>query len=167
MKCEILKVKGDWKEIYQAALTTEGKESEKEPSSRWKYRILKAEHSPIRKLIVSAKFTDIPSWVVTHFVRHKFGIEHFVKSQRTDRTGISRDELPQGALVTYEFEANAQAIINISRKRLCNLASPETKQAWQMFITELSKFEPELADCCIPNCEYQGQCWEMKPCTSK
>jgi hypothetical protein len=167
MKCEILAVKGTWQEVYAAELTTEGKESDKEPSSRWRYRILKAEHSPIRKLIISAKFTDIPYWVVMHLCRHKVGIEHFVKSQRTDRTGIDRNELLQSELVAYEFEANAQAIINISRKRLCRLASPETRQAWQMFITELAKFEPELADCCLPDCDYRGQCYEIKPCTIK
>lgn len=167
MKCEILKVKGTWKEIYQAALVTEGKETDKEPSSRWKERILRAEHSPIRKLIISARFTDIPYYVSTHLVRHKLGIEHWVRTQREDRTGIRRDSLNQTAPVTHEFEANAQAIINISRKRLCRLASPETREAWQMFINELAKVEPELADCCLPDCEYRGQCHEMKPCTSK
>lgn len=167
MKCEILAVKGTWKEIYDAALTTEGKESVKEPSSRWKYLILRAEHSPIRKLIISAKFTNIPYFVAMHLVRHKVGVEFWVKSQRTDRTGVDRNSLLQSNLIDMEFEANAQAIINISRKRLCRLASPETRLAWQMFIFELSKVEPELADCCLADCQYRGNCHEMKPCTTK
>ena len=58
-------------------------------------------------------------------------IEHIVTTKRTDRTGVSRDELEQGSLVNHECDANAQALINISRKRLCHCASPETRKAWQ------------------------------------
>ena len=63
-----------------------------------------------------------------HFVRHKHGIEHWISTRRTDRTGIDRNELRQDELVTHEFEANAQAIINISRKRMCFQASKETRE---------------------------------------
>lgn len=167
MKCEILEVKGSWREIKYACNTTIGsKDKVIRISSLFKYRLLKAEHSPIRKLIISAKFTDIPYWIVMHLVRHKVGIEHFVTTQRSDRTGVSRDELPQGSLVDYEFEANAQAIINISRKRLCRKASPETRQAWSMFLNEVYKVEPELFDASVRDCEYRGQCYEMNPCNT-
>jgi hypothetical protein len=168
MKCSIISIKGDWSDIYGACQTTIGKEHKlgRTPSPEWRYNILKSEHSPIRKLVVEAKFYDIPYWVVMHLVRHKIGVEHWVRTQRSDRTGVDRNTLYQGSLVDYEFEANAQAIINISRKRLCNLASKETREAWQMFLSELSAYEPELVRCCLPDCEYRGgNCWELKPCT--
>lgn len=165
MKAEILKIKGTWRDVADAARTTIGMEpGEGEPSSAWKRKMLIAEHSPIRKLVVSWKWTDLPSWVSVHFVRHKFGIEHFVRSQRTDRTGINRDELPQRALVTHECEANAQAIINISRKRLCGKASFETRKAWRFFLDKLRKYQPELWEACVPECVYRGFCPEMESC---
>lgn len=52
--------------------------------------MLLAEHSPIRKLIISWKWYDLLSWVSVHLVRHKFGVDHWVRTQRTDRTGIDR-----------------------------------------------------------------------------
>ena len=95
---KFLKVKGTWREVADAARTTiRQDEGTKEPSSRWKKRILLAEHSPIRKLTFNWKWLDLPYWVSVHFVRHKFGIEHFVSTQRTDRTGVVRDESRQDA----------------------------------------------------------------------
>ena len=96
---------------------------------------------------------------------NKFGIEHFITTQRTDRTGISRDELPQNSLVNHECEANAQALITISRKRLCHCASPETRQAWQKAKNEIALVEPELASVMVKECVYRnGLCPEMFTC---
>jgi len=86
-----LKILGSWRDVADAARTTiRMPEGQKEPSSRWKKRILLAEHSPIRKLLVSWKWSNLPYWVSVHFVRHKYGIEHFVSTQRTDRTAETR-----------------------------------------------------------------------------
>ena len=133
-----------------------------EPSSSWKRRMLLAEHSPIRKLHISWKWIDIISWVSVHFTRHKFGIEHFVQTQRTDRTGQKRGS--QNDLIQHECEANAQAIINISRKRLCNKASAETRQAWIDMLDELYAEQPELVSVCVPDCVYRGHCYEYDSC---
>lgn len=59
---------------------------------------------------------------------------------------------------------NAEEIINISRKRLCNKAEKETRETWQAAINELRKIEPELANACVPNCYYRGFCPEFKSC---
>ena len=68
-------------------------------------------------------------------------------------------------MIEHECEANAQAIINISKKRLCKQASPETRQAWQMFLDELQEYEPELYLMCVPECVYRnGFCPEFNPC---
>ena len=61
--------------------------------------------------------------------------------------------------------ANAQAIINISRKRLCSCASKETREAWKQVVEAIRKVDPVLADKCVPECLYRGFCPEfMNPC---
>jgi hypothetical protein len=165
MKVTMFKRKGTWREVANSANTTvHREEGTKEPSSQWKRRMLLAEHSPIRQLIFKWKWKELLSWVSVHFVRHKFGIEHWVRSQRTDRTGIDRNKELQSALVEHECEANAQAIINVSRKRLCNNASPETRAAWKEVLVKLGKVEPELRRCCVPDCIYRGHCFEFHTC---
>lgn len=162
---KFLKVIGSWREVADAARTTiRQEEGTKEPSSRWKRRILLAEHSPIRKLFFSWKWMDLPYWVSVHFVRHKHGIEHFVSTQRTDRTGFDRAVAHQDAPVMHECIANAQEVMFISRRRLCNQASPETRAAWRLVVDEIAKVEPEVALCCVPECVYRGFCPEFKSC---
>lgn len=158
-------IKGSWRDVADACNTTINRSvGTKEPSAKFKYKILLAEHSPIRRLYFKFKISEIPYWVSVHFTRHKFGIEHWVRTQRTDRTSVNRDNLHQGNLVEHEFEANAQAIINISRKRLCNQASKETREAWIAVLESLKETEPELYDVCVPDCIYRGRCREFKCC---
>lgn len=165
MKIKFLKTIGNWRNVADAARTTIRKdEGDKEPSSRWKKNILLAEHSPIRKLMFNWKWEDLPSWVSVHFVRHKFGIEHFVSTQRSDRTGTDRNSARQDAPVVHECFANAQSIMFISRRRLCSQASKETREAWKLVVNEIAKTEPELAECCVPECVYRGFCPEFKSC---
>ena len=157
-----------WRRVADAARTTIGKDAgEGEPSSSWKRRMLLCEHSPIRRLLVSWKWTGLPYWVSVHFCRHKFGIEHQVQSQRPDRVGTerpNRENEPQGTPVIHECEANAQAIINISRKRLCKMAMPETRMSWQVFLDSISFIHPELYAVCVPDCIYRGYCFEYNSC---
>lgn len=160
-----IKIKGAWREVADAARTTTGLEDgHGMVASSWKRRILLAEHSPIRKLIINWRWDNLLWWVHTHFVRHKFGVEWWVKTSRSDRTGVDRCTLSQCDLVNMEGEANAQAVINISRKRLCNQASRETREAWAAFLVELSHIEPELVRVCVPDCVYRGHCYEMNSC---
>ena len=167
MRIEFLGKKGTWREIANSANTTIGKEAgDKEPSSSWKRRMLLCEHSPIRQLSIKAKWKDLMSWVSVHFVRHKYGIEHWVKSQRPDRLGVSydRNDAPQSTLIEHEFEANAQAIVYISRKRLCKMAMKETREAWTAFLESIKESESELYEVCVPDCVYRGHCYEFKSC---
>lgn len=165
LKVNLLGIKGTWREVANSANTTINQESgTKEPSSKWKKRMLLCEHSPIRQILVKCKWYELKSWVSVHLVRHKFGIEHWVRTQRTDRTNTNRDELPQSNFVEHEIEANAQAIINISRKRLCSSASPETREAWSTLLEEIRKEQPELVEVCVPDCIYRGWCYEFKSC---
>ena len=165
MEVKLTNIKGTWEEVVNRARTTVGKEElGKEPSDKFKRKILMAEHSPIRGLIYCFKITNLKSWVATHFVRHHVGIEKWVRTQRTDRTGINRDELPQGAEVEMEIEANAQALINMSRKRLCNQASPETREVMQEIKKEVSKRDEFLANIMVKECIYRGFCPEINSC---
>lgn len=162
---EWLKYEDVWDDVKGAARTTIRKDgSGKYPTDSWKKTILLAEHSPIRKIKIGWKWKDLLSWVSVHFVRHKFGIEHWVSTQRTDRTGVDRNSQPQSAPVDHECEANAQALIFISRRRLCGQASPETRAAWKEVIEKVREKDPVLASVCVPECIYRGFCPEFKTC---
>lgn len=156
-----------WKRVLNAARRTVGKSPlNKEPSYSFKKKILLAEHSPIRLLEYDFSWEDIKQWVTVHLVRHHEGCEKFVHSQREDRRELSvpRDELPQGSLNDMDMTCNAQAMINISRKRLCSCASKETREAWSQVIEKLKKVDPVLAEVCVPECIYRGFCPETDRC---
>ena len=164
MKAELINYVDHWQEVKDAAMNTIGKESGKYPDSAWKKRILLAEHSPIRLLTFTIRLTDIPYFCSTHFCRHHEGVTHFVSTQRTDRTGIDRDKLPQDALVTHTMVLNAQAMINISRKRLCSQADKTTRLVWNEVLQTLYDLEPELWSACVRECVYRNFCPEMRSC---
>lgn len=154
-----------WPKVKRSARTTISREGEGAyPSDSWKKTILLAEHSPIRRIRFSWKWKDLKSWISAHFVRHKIGIEHWVTTQRTDRTGIARDKLPQDALVSHECEADAQALIFISRRRLCTQAASETRAAWQEVKDKVAEVDPVLASVMVPECVYRGFCPEFHSC---
>ncbi len=161
-----VKVKGTWRDVADVARTTIGKEEgEGSVSDSWKKRMLLAEHSPIRLLWFRWKWKGIKYWVSVHLVRHWLGIVHFVKSSRSDRTGVPRDELPQNHAVNHECDANAQALINISRRRLCKQASLETQEAWKLVKQEVAVTDPIMASVMVPDCIYRGGiCREMNCC---
>lgn len=96
-------------------------------------------------------------------VRHFIGCEKFVHSQRQDRRELEvpRDELPQGAENDMMMSANAQSLINISRKRLCSCASAETREKWQEVKNEIEKIDPVMASRMVPECQYRGFCPEF------
>ena len=161
-----------WKRALNAARRTIGKEPiDKEPSDSWKAKMLLAEHSPIRLVEYEWTWKDIKQWVTAHLVRHHVGCEKMVHSQREDRRNLteefsinSRDELPQGTLNDMDMSANAQALINISRKRLCNCASKETREAWLQVKEAIRSIDPIMAEKMVPDCLYRGFCPEFMNC---
>lgn len=156
----------DWKKIKSACMTTVGKDAgDKEPSSTWKRRIMLAEHSPIRRGCISWKWEEIPTYVSTHFARHHEGCEKFVMTQRADRTDVKdRSERSQTAPVMMEMDANIQALINISMKRLCTAADAATREYWKAVLLEIEKYDPDIFWCCIPSCIKNGGCMEYVNC---
>ena len=156
-----------WKRALNAARRTVGKKPlDKEPSKSWEAKMLLAEHSPIRLVEYDISFENIKQWVTVHLVRHWLGFIPFVHSQREDRRQLEvpRDELPQGALNDMDVSINAQAMINVSRKRLCSKASPETRDAWQKVVNAVGQIDPVMAEKCVPNCVYRGFCPELESC---
>ena len=161
---EILKIKGDWEEVANDCRSTVGKEElGHEPSPTFKRNILIAEHSPIRDIIVKWRWKNMKSWIATHWVRHKW--EKFISTQRDDRTGIPRDDLPQSSPVTFVGEANAQHLIDSWRKRLCRKAHPQTRAYAEDLKLELYFHQPEISDVLVPNCVYRGGCPEIDGCS--
>lgn len=62
-------------------------------------------------------------------------------------------------------DMNAEAIINMSKKRLCAKASAETREIWQQVIAEVAKVDPDLALFCVKPCVFSGGiCREHKGC---
>ena len=181
-------VKPDWISVVNAARRTWGKKPiNHEPSDKFKRKILLAEHSPIRLLEYDFTIENIRQFVTVHLVRHHEGCEKFVHTQRQDindeiekitkkvikvlaDAGIThegwreRDYLFQGEGNDMDMTCNAQAFINISRKRLCNCASKETKEAWSIVIEMLKEVDPILAEKCVPECVYRGFCSETDRC---
>lgn len=166
MQVELLRAPNE-SDLYWAkicTLNTVGKNSTKAPTDEWIERLVKAEHSPIRELWFGIKMT-IPYWVSVHFVRHHIGVNHYVQTQRTDRTGTDRNEKRQDEVVSHIMSINAQELINMSHKRLCKQASKETRQVMQMIVDEVVKVSPYMKDVLVPLCKYRnGKCTEMFSC---
>lgn len=166
MKVEILRSPNNldlfW--LKTCTLNTVGKESTTLPTSEWIKRLVEAEHSPIRELWFGIKMT-IPYWVSVHFVRHHIGVNHYVQTQRTDRTGIDRNEKKQNDYVSHIMSVNAQELINMAHKRLCKQASMETRIVMRMIVDEVVKVSPYMKDVLVPLCVYRGgKCTEMFKC---
>jgi hypothetical protein len=166
-----VKKRTDWALVVDDARLTVGKEGNaREPSSDFKRRILVAEHSPIRNLLFEVTWHDIPYWVANQLRTHHVGFHSgeddlvFIKTSRSDRTQQERDNLPQNASVNMRAVINAHSLINVSRVRLCGLASLETRKAWELLIDELGIIEPILMQLCQPNCVYRGLCPEGPNC---
>lgn len=165
-KIELLKypTESDWMLAKKCTLVTVGKDSEKAPTLEWKKKLLAAGHSPIRTLEFCFRLNDIPYWVATHLVRHVHAIP-FVKTQRTDRTGIDRNELPQNAPVSMCWFMNAEELITIAHKRLCAQASLETRIVVRKICDLVLEKCPEFEGLLVPLCEYRNdKCTEMFPC---
>ena len=82
------------------------------------------------------------------------------KSQKekinTDRSSKRQDET-----VTHIMDVNAQELIFMARRRLCGMASPETRQVMEEITRQVVDVCPEFKDVLVRNCKYLGRCPEM------
>lgn len=161
LKVIIEKFDVDWKEIKNRARGTIGlQDSEKEPTDEWIKKMLLAEHSVLRHSFISIKIENVPFYVMGHLVRHNIGVTPYVQTSRSDRTGVDRSQKSQTDLISMRLDLNVQSLINISRKRLCNQASSETKKVWEKVIEEVSKYDKNVAWACVKEGIYKGGCSE-------
>ena len=167
MKVEVTRypTKEDWRRARQLALGTEGKNSTKDPTEAWMDKMLRCEHSPIRTLMFTIVMVDVPYWVSVHFSRHKFGVEHYVQSQRNDRQNkYDRNQAPQNAPVTHTMDINVPELMYMARKRLCCKAAAETKAWMEAIVEAVCRKCPELRAHLVPQCVFLGRCPEMYSC---
>ena len=158
----------DWIEVKRRALITmygKGLGDIKAPDSDWKHRILLARHSPIRYLRYSFLIQDIPSNIATHLCRHTHA-QPFVSSLRNDRQDVmDGDSAPRSTPVNMIWDLNAESLMIVANKRLCNLSSETTRLAVRAMCALALDATPEFAGLLVPMCEYHGgRCHEMFPC---
>ena len=166
MNVEILRhpTDEDWQRCKMLAMNTIGKRWSGEVTEEWKHKMLEAEHSPIRTLMFTVRM-ELPYWVSVHFCRHKYGVEHYVSSQRNDRQkAYDRTTAPQGATVTHVMDVNAQELIQMARMRLCGQASVETRMVMAEIRDKVLETNPEFADFLVPKCVMRKGCNEFVPC---
>ena len=159
--------KEEWEDVkLRAIVTMRKKKVVNPPDSEWKHDILEARHSPIRKLMYSFFIEDIPSWISVHLVRHHAGFQPYVASQRNDRQKeYDRNKAPQDTPVNMIIDVNAEALMTLANKRLCNQAARETRDVVKAMCILAEKHTPEFKGLLVPMCEYHnGICHEMKPC---
>lgn len=155
----------DWILCKQCALETIWKTGKTAPTFEWKKSLLKARHSPVRTLIFVFRLENIPYYVSTHLVRHVHATP-FVSSQRNDRQSkYDREKATQDSPVNMMWLMNAEELMVISNKRLCNLADKTTREIVSMMCELVKQKCPEFEDVLVPMCEHNGGvCYEMFPC---
>jgi len=155
----------NWQAIKAACMTTIRKGAgEGEPTQAWKRKLLLCEHSPIRRGVISWKWPEIPYAISTHFARHHEGCEKFIGTSREDRTGVDRSTRSQMDYVPMEMDANIQALLNISFKRLCSAADPTTRKYWKALLEAIREYDEDIYWACVPQCVRCGGCPEYKNC---
>ena len=157
----------DWIECKRRALITiygKGLGEIKPPTSDWKYKILKARHSPIRYLRYSFLIEDIPSNTSVHLCRHVHA-QPFCSSLRNDRqNAMDGDKAPRDTPVNMIYDVNAEELIVVANKRLCNMASDKTRAVVDLMCRAVGKVTPEIKPLLVPMCEWLHGCPEMKSC---
>lgn len=168
----------------RACSFTIGKESHITLSKLYKYG-----HSPIRTQLFWIELKNIPLFVASQLVRSHVGVQFFQISKRIDRGGedfkevcidimnnidnpdsiIKISELPakfdRYAPTDLAFIINAEALINMSHKRLCNKASIETREIVGAIKEKIKTIDPELYKHLVPMCIYRGGiCSEPNSC---
>ena len=91
---------------------------------------------------------EVPYFVSVHFSRHKIGVEHFVKTNRDDMGG--EPEADRNTLVTHGMLINAEALINMARKRLCHKSHSKTIESMHAIQSAINEDDPCLASRLVP-----------------
>ena len=149
----------------ECAFATIGKDTNVLPTDEWLHDIMEARHSPIRELHFAFKFTNLPSYIATHFARHIHS-RPYVQTQRNDRQdSYDRRKAPQEAPVRMIWCMEGEELQIIANKRLCMQADPATRIVAQALCELVEYHVPWCKGLLTPMCVYHGGvCHEMKPC---
>lgn len=158
MEIKVKKLTGISYVRWACSLTTDGKSAKNVQLED----IYKSEHSPMRTQLFVVEMNNIPAFVSVHFVRHTQGVVHFCKSLREDRGGTGNED--RWTLTRHGMMLNAQALVNMARKRLCYKSHPETVKVMKAIKKAVNKIDPALGACMVPECVYRGSCHEKEPC---
>lgn len=89
-----------------------------------------------------------------------FGEHAFLNFPGTERP------VDRNTLINHSLLANAEALINMSRKRLCYASHKTTVGVFARLRNAIRPVDPDLADNMYPECVACGYCPELKPCTA-
>ncbi len=151
------------KRVLDKCRLTVNKEASKNsrPSTMFLDNVYMSEHSPIREKMFDISIEGIPYCISTHIARHHQGIEKYVTTSRSDRTDVKdRSQRSQMDLVSMGLTVNAQALINMSKVRLCWCADKDTRKVMFEIVKQIKELEPELGSKLVPSCVYRGFCSE-------
>lgn len=150
-----------WDNALSAARYTVGKATKEgtQPSEKWKNEMCMAEHSPLREVVYRVECKDMPRRAMSHLVRHHEGIEKYVETSRPDRNPNADKDT-----VDVAFTINAQALIQISRFRLCGTSWHETRTSWTKILEAINETDTTILAWCQPRCVQIGACPELKCC---
>lgn len=160
---EIRKISGSH-EMQDSALITVDRTDGRSLSKETLRKYFISEHSPIRSVVLSVLMTDLSYYTSVHFARHVHTV-HYVSTSRPD---IVRHERSVDDRVNHKMVLNAQALIDMMRKRLCMRCAPDTRKIAEN-IKELMMGGADqdiqiLGEVLVPNCVYRGGCPEFKSC---
>lgn len=156
----------DWLQVKRRALITMGLNTVKTmPDLEWKHKILRAKHSPIRRLMFSFNIENLPYWLSTELSRHHIGYEKYIRSQRNDRQKeYDRNAARQDAPVNMIIDLNAEALMTLCEKRLCGVATVEAQWIVSKIKNLVEVAFPEFKGLLDPFCVKYKTCIEMNPC---
>jgi hypothetical protein len=117
-------------------------------------------HSPVRCMIFWIKMYNIPNCVSVHLVRHAHHTP-FVKTGREDRHGLG-DKEHRYSCKDHGMFINAETLINIAKKRLCNKALGDVSFLMYEIREGIREYSEHLANKMVPNCVAMMRCPESK-----
>jgi hypothetical protein len=128
-------------------------------------KLAQCEHSPLRTVMYWVELQEIPTFVSVHLVRHKIGVEHFVKSMRDDLYIDPTTTVDRNTPVNHGMWINAHALITMMRKRLCYKSHRRTVAALRKLRAAVLLVDPELDKFLVPECVYRNNyCPELREC---
>jgi hypothetical protein len=149
----------DPEDIQRAAWVTARKDKGLKFTPMLFYRYLISEHSPIRRLVLSWRFRNLPKRISTHLVRHVH-TQPYIGGTRSDWF----PDLEDPESVDHLQDGNCDALMSLARKRLCFRSWKGTVETIATLkfrlMSDADSMYGMLGSALVPNCVYRGGCPE-------